>query len=76
MGTVRCPAVAVRGRNIRRLRRRLEYALTRLGRSLLEPIRAFGDWAVAHADEVPAAQERAAGVMNFGLRPGLTCTGL
>jgi DNA-binding HxlR family transcriptional regulator len=45
---------------------RVEYALTGLGRSLLEPIRAFGDWAVAHADEVPAAQERAAGVMNSG----------
>jgi DNA-binding HxlR family transcriptional regulator len=44
----------------------VEYALTGLGRSLLAPIRAFGDWAVALADEVLAAQERAAGVMSSG----------
>jgi DNA-binding HxlR family transcriptional regulator len=39
---------------------RVEYALTELGRSLLEPIGAFGRWAEEHADEVLAAEERAA----------------
>jgi DNA-binding HxlR family transcriptional regulator len=45
---------------------RVEYALTELGRSLLEPIQAFGRWSEAHAEEVLAAQEKAAGVMNSG----------
>jgi DNA-binding HxlR family transcriptional regulator len=38
---------------------RVEYALTELGRSLLEPMQAFGRWSELHADEVVAAQERA-----------------
>jgi DNA-binding HxlR family transcriptional regulator len=38
---------------------RVEYALTGLGRSLLEPMRAFGRWSELHADEVVAALERA-----------------
>ncbi|MDN3358378.1 helix-turn-helix domain-containing protein [Actinomadura sp. DC4] len=42
---------------------RVEYALTALGRSLLEPFEALGRWSEAHADEVLAAQER---VMNSG----------
>jgi DNA-binding HxlR family transcriptional regulator len=37
---------------------RVEYALTELGRSLLGPIGAFGEWAAEHGDEVVAAQER------------------
>ncbi|GAB2955733.1 winged helix-turn-helix transcriptional regulator [Nonomuraea fastidiosa] len=37
---------------------RVEYELTPLGRSLLPPIEAFGEWAFDHADEVMAAQER------------------
>jgi DNA-binding HxlR family transcriptional regulator len=37
----------------------VEYELTPLGRTLLEPIEAFGEWAFAHGDEVMAAQERA-----------------
>jgi DNA-binding HxlR family transcriptional regulator len=45
---------------------RVEYALTELGRSLLEPIQAFGRWSEAHAEDVLAAQEKAAGVMNSG----------
>jgi DNA-binding HxlR family transcriptional regulator len=39
---------------------RVEYALTGLGRTLLEPIGAFGRWAEEHAEEVVAAEERAA----------------
>ncbi|MFI6789092.1 winged helix-turn-helix transcriptional regulator [Nonomuraea sp. NPDC050383] len=37
---------------------RVEYELTGLGRSLLEPIERLGEWAFAHADEVMAAQDR------------------
>ncbi|GAA2843626.1 winged helix-turn-helix transcriptional regulator [Nonomuraea rubra] len=37
---------------------RVEYELTDLGRSLLGPIEAFGEWAFHHADEVMAAQDR------------------
>ncbi|REK85174.1 transcriptional regulator [Streptomyces inhibens] len=40
---------------------RVEYELTELGRSLLEPIDAFGRWAFRHGDEIAAAQERAEG---------------
>jgi DNA-binding HxlR family transcriptional regulator len=36
---------------------RVEYELTALGRTLLEPIDAFGAWAFAHGDEVMAAQD-------------------
>ncbi|RKN42928.1 winged helix-turn-helix transcriptional regulator [Streptomyces hoynatensis] len=38
---------------------RVEYALTGLGRSLLPAIEALGLWAVEHAEEVLAAQDRA-----------------
>jgi DNA-binding HxlR family transcriptional regulator len=38
---------------------RVEYELTPLGRTLLEPIEAFGIWAFEHGDEVMVAQERA-----------------
>ncbi|MEV4804526.1 helix-turn-helix domain-containing protein [Nonomuraea sp. NPDC049421] len=37
---------------------RVEYELTALGRSLLPPIAAFGEWAFDHADEVLDAQDR------------------
>jgi DNA-binding HxlR family transcriptional regulator len=36
---------------------RVEYELTELGRSLLGPIGAFGEWAFDHAEEVMSAQE-------------------
>ncbi|MGR3869410.1 winged helix-turn-helix transcriptional regulator [Streptomyces graminifolii] len=36
---------------------RVEYELTALGRTLLDPIDAFGAWAFAHGDEVMAAQD-------------------
>ncbi|MEV0736322.1 helix-turn-helix domain-containing protein [Streptomyces sp. NPDC050549] len=36
---------------------RVEYELTALGRTLLEPIDAFGAWAFEHGDEVMAAQD-------------------
>ncbi|MET9514126.1 helix-turn-helix domain-containing protein [Streptomyces sp. NPDC002994] len=35
---------------------RVEYALTELGASLLEPIRALGRWSAEHGDEFAAAQ--------------------
>ncbi|GII76813.1 HxlR family transcriptional regulator [Sphaerisporangium rufum] len=38
---------------------RVEYGLSPLGRSMLGPIEAFGEWAFQHADAVMAAQERA-----------------
>lgn len=38
---------------------RVEYALTELGRSLLEPIEACGVWAFRYGDAVLEAQERA-----------------
>ncbi|WP_406063466.1 helix-turn-helix transcriptional regulator [Streptomyces sp. NBC_01077] len=38
---------------------RVEYALTALGRTLLEPIEAFGAWAFAHGEDVMAAREQA-----------------
>jgi DNA-binding HxlR family transcriptional regulator len=37
---------------------RVEYALTGLGRTLLEPIGVFGKWAFEHGDAVLAAQDR------------------
>ncbi|MEU9889629.1 helix-turn-helix domain-containing protein [Sphaerisporangium sp. NPDC051011] len=38
---------------------RVEYELTGLGRTLLGPIEAFGEWAFEHGDEVLQAQDRA-----------------
>lgn len=35
---------------------RVEYELTDLGRSLLEPIAAIGDWAEVHVERITAAQ--------------------
>lgn len=35
---------------------RVDYELTKLGKSLLEPIHGLGKWAAAHADEIDAAQ--------------------
>ena len=37
---------------------RVEYALTPLGRSLSEPVRALGSWAWSHMHEIEAAQQR------------------
>lgn len=37
---------------------RVDYSLTRAGRALLDPIRAFGAWANLHGDDVVAARER------------------
>ncbi|SDQ51343.1 winged helix-turn-helix transcriptional regulator [Thermostaphylospora chromogena] len=37
---------------------RVDYALTRVGDALLEPMRAMGEWAVRYTDDVLAAQER------------------
>lgn len=35
----------------------VEYRLTSLGRSLLEPLSALADWAVEHQDEIAAARQ-------------------
>jgi len=37
---------------------RVEYALTGLGRELLVPVRALGDWAVTNRDRVDTARRR------------------
>jgi DNA-binding HxlR family transcriptional regulator len=37
---------------------RVEYALTPLGQTVREPLRALADWSVRHTDEVLAARER------------------
>ncbi len=43
---------------------RVEYALTRLGRSLVDgPMKALGDWTREHGDGLLDAQEHAAGVL-------------
>lgn len=35
---------------------RVDYALTELGRSLLDPVKALGEWAIANRSEVDAAR--------------------
>lgn len=37
---------------------RVDYALTDLGRELLTPVRALGDWAIANRDRVESARRR------------------
>src|SRR5689334_10248635 len=37
---------------------RVDYALTDLGRSMLQPVRALGEWAAAHIPQMDAARER------------------
>ena len=37
---------------------RVDYELTELGISLREPVKALGDWAMAHIDCIRAAQQR------------------
>jgi DNA-binding HxlR family transcriptional regulator len=37
---------------------RVEYALTPLGASLARPLRALGEWSLAHEDQVEAARRR------------------
>jgi DNA-binding HxlR family transcriptional regulator len=36
---------------------RVDYALTELGRSLLDPVRALGEWAIANRTTVDAARQ-------------------
>lgn len=40
---------------------RVDYRITALGGTLLDPIEAFGAWAFEHGDEVMAAQDRSSG---------------
>jgi DNA-binding HxlR family transcriptional regulator len=42
----------------------MEYRLTPLGRTLLEPVRSLSRWAEEHADELLAAQERGAAAVD------------
>ena len=37
---------------------RVDYSLTPLGRSLLEPVNALSDWALSHKDKLADAQRR------------------
>jgi DNA-binding HxlR family transcriptional regulator len=37
---------------------RVDYELTKIGRSLREPVKALGEWAYAHIDCIRAAQQR------------------
>jgi DNA-binding HxlR family transcriptional regulator len=37
---------------------RVDYALTPLGRSMLEPVQALGQWALAHLEEMDAARRQ------------------
>ncbi len=37
---------------------RVDYELTALGRDLLEPVKALGDWAVANRERIDAARRR------------------
>jgi DNA-binding HxlR family transcriptional regulator len=37
---------------------RVDYALTPLGRSLVEPVSALGEWAVSNRERIAAARER------------------
>lgn len=37
---------------------RVEYALTPLGATLARPLRALGEWSLAHGEQVDAARER------------------
>ena len=37
---------------------RVDYELTELGASLREPVKALGEWAIAHIDCIRAAQQR------------------
>ncbi len=46
----------------------VEYALTPLGRSLLEPLSALADWAVAHQSEITAARRAADAEDTVGQR--------
>jgi DNA-binding HxlR family transcriptional regulator len=40
---------------------RVDYALTDLGRSMLEPVRALGQWVAAHIPAMDAARKRYGG---------------
>jgi DNA-binding HxlR family transcriptional regulator len=42
----------------------VEYRLTPLGRTLLDPVRGLSRWAEEHADELLAAQERGAAAVD------------
>jgi DNA-binding HxlR family transcriptional regulator len=42
----------------------MEYRLTPLGGTLLEPVRSLSRWAEEHADELLAAQERGAAAVD------------
>jgi DNA-binding HxlR family transcriptional regulator len=51
---------------------RVEYELTALGRDLLVPVKALGDWAIANCERVDAACQRfdALNSVNVGAAAG------
>ena len=57
---------------------RVEYKLTALGRDLLVPVKALGDWAIANRERVDAARRRfdVRNSVNLGrrVRPAASCS--
>ncbi|WP_234379979.1 winged helix-turn-helix transcriptional regulator [Streptomyces sp. CMB-StM0423] len=52
----------------------VEYSLTPLGRSLLEPVSALADWAVRHEEEINEARSRHAAARDTPVTPADTTT--
>src|SRR6202451_3858447 len=53
---------------------RVDYALTPLGRDLLEPVSALGDWAIRNQPKIPRAREQFDGLAKKASAKGLTTT--
>jgi DNA-binding HxlR family transcriptional regulator len=50
----------------------VEYELTALGRTLIEPVRALAEWARAHREEIAAARKRFDGGETDQAKPIIT----
>jgi DNA-binding HxlR family transcriptional regulator len=49
----------------------VEYGLTPLGETLLQPLSALADWAVAHGEEIAASRSRFNRVQAIGIVPAV-----